>query len=57
VIRGPQTTTSPTGTASYPVNITPAMVGTTLYYQWWMRDPADPQTVGLSDGLQVQFCN
>ncbi|MCK6448305.1 MAG: hypothetical protein L6Q99_18105 [Planctomycetes bacterium] len=57
ITRGTPLTTSPTGSASYPINITPQMVGTTLYYQWWMRDPQDQDFVGLSDGLQVQFCN
>ncbi|MCC6406679.1 MAG: hypothetical protein IT453_05915, partial [Planctomycetes bacterium] len=57
VERGVPLTTSATGTATYPVPVTALMVGTTLYYQWWMRDPADAQFVGLSNGLQVQFCN
>jgi hypothetical protein len=33
------------------------MVGTTLYYQYWFRDPADSFGVGLSEGLEVTFCD
>jgi hypothetical protein len=33
--------------------VSPAMVGTNRYIQWWFRDPADPFTVGLSGGLRV----
>jgi Immune inhibitor A-like, MAM domain len=57
VTRGPLTKTSLSGTASFPVTITPAMVGTTINYQWWFRDPADPFGVGLSNGLSVTFCD
>ena len=57
VKRTPVQTTSGTGTASFAVAIDPAMVGTTRNYQWWFRDPADPFTVGLSDGLSVDFCD
>jgi hypothetical protein len=55
--RGPLTKTSPSGAASFAVLITPAMVGTTLNYQWWFRDPPDPFGIGLSDGLAVTFCD
>jgi hypothetical protein len=55
--RGPLMVTSPSGTGSLPVTITPAMVGTTLNYQWWFRDPGDATGVGLSNGLSVTFCN
>jgi hypothetical protein len=55
--RGPLKKTGPGGDASLPVAISPAMVGTTRHYQWWFRDPADPFTVGLSDGLRVVFCD
>ncbi len=46
------------GAATIPIAITPAMVGTTLDYQFWFRDPlhADGTGTGLSDALEVQFC-
>jgi len=30
--------------------------GASVYTQWYYRDPADPNTVGLSDGLTFQIC-
>jgi serine protease AprX len=54
--RGPATMISGAGTASTPITITGAMVGTTQFYQWWFRDPAAPFTTGLSNALQVKFC-
>ena len=54
--RGPATMISGGGTASTPITITGPMVGSTLFYQWWFRDPAAPFTTGLSNALQVQFC-
>jgi len=42
---------------SWPITVTPAMAGTTRYYQVWFRDPGDPTTVGLSDGLEARFCD
>jgi len=57
LVRGPLSKTGVSGDASFPVNITPAMVGSTRNYQWWFRDPADPFGIGLSDGLQVVFCD
>jgi len=58
ITRGPLTTTGLQGEASYAVTITPAMVGTTSFYQWWFRDPLDlfGYGSGLSDGLSVTFC-
>lgn len=46
------------GAASIKVAITPDMVGTTLDFQFWFRDPTHPDGsgVGLSDALEVQFC-
>jgi hypothetical protein len=32
------------------------MPGTQRRYQWWFRDPADPFTIGLSEGLLATFC-
>ncbi|MCK6448448.1 MAG: S8 family serine peptidase [Planctomycetes bacterium] len=45
------------GAASYQYVIDALDVGQTLNFQWWMRDPADPFTDGLSDALSVNFCN
>jgi hypothetical protein len=56
VTRGPLTSTDGQGAASYPVDVTPAMVGTLRCYQWWFRDPQAAFGSGLSDGLQVVFC-
>jgi hypothetical protein len=59
VQRGPATTTSPQGTGDLPLAILPAMIGQTLYYQWWFRDGGfpPPNGVGLSDALEVAFCD
>ena len=46
-----------TTSASWPIQVTPPMAGTTRYYQVWFRDPGDPTTGGLSDGLEVRFCD
>jgi hypothetical protein len=56
--RGPVTTTDGNGAASQPITIDVGMAGTTLYYQWWYRDPQDPSgfASGLSDALRVSFC-
>ncbi|MFM7298768.1 MAG: hypothetical protein ACKO4Q_16305, partial [Planctomycetota bacterium] len=52
-LRGPVIETDASGFASSPFVVTPAMVGTDRAIQWWFRDPADPNTVGLSRGLKV----
>lgn len=57
LIRGPVLTTDAAGSASSPFDVELGDVGTTRYFQWWMRDPADPFTTGLSDALSVQICN
>lgn len=46
------------GFRSAPVPITPSMVGTVRYYQFFYRDPSHPDgtSVGLTDGLMVEFC-
>jgi hypothetical protein len=46
------------GTLSVPVAVQLADVGRTRYFQFWFRDPAQPDGtgVGLSDGLRVTFC-
>jgi hypothetical protein len=47
------------GDASYSIPIDDTMGGTTRYYQFWMRDPQNPDGtfVALSDALQVDFCD
>ncbi|MDP6408646.1 MAG: hypothetical protein QGI46_04655 [Planctomycetota bacterium] len=47
------------GDGEAPISVTPAMVGTTRYYQQWLRDPQAPDgiPVGLSDALEVEFCD
>jgi hypothetical protein len=44
------------GGAAVPVPVTPAMIGTTRYFQVWFKDMGDPFGVGLSNGVQVTFC-
>jgi hypothetical protein len=57
LIRSPIQTTDLASSASYPVTITPAMIGTTRHYQWWFRDALDPHGDGLSNALKVTFCD
>ncbi len=45
------------GSASYPLAVDGSLVGSTRYFQFWSRDPADSFGVGLSDGLEVTFCD
>ncbi len=49
---------SPTGSTSYSVTVTPAMVGTSRWYQFFYRDPSNPDGTGaaLSNALRVDFC-
>ncbi|MCK6445055.1 MAG: immunoglobulin domain-containing protein [Planctomycetes bacterium] len=49
--------TNASGAASIAIPVDGSMVGATRHYQWWSRDPSDPFTVSLSDGLSVTFCN
>ena len=30
--------------------------GATIYAQWWMRDSQSPSKTGLSDAIEIQFC-
>lgn len=43
------------GFARVPYPVTPALVGQTLYFQCWYKDPGDPAGFGLSNGLEVTF--
>jgi len=47
------------GAANWDYPVTLSDVGTTRYFQVWMRDPAhlDGTGVGMSDGLQMTFCD
>jgi hypothetical protein len=49
---------SPTGSTSYAVTVTPALVGTSRWYQFYYRDPSNPDgtAVALSNALRVDFC-
>lgn len=49
--------TTAASTAELSIVMTPAMAGTTRYYQWWFRDAQANYTDGLSDGLEVTFCD
>ncbi len=46
------------GATSYPITVTPAMAGTTRWYQFFYRDPNHPDgtSIGLSNALRVDFC-
>ena len=44
------------GGIAVAVPVTPALAGTTRYFQFWYEDPGDPFGVGLSDALAVAFC-
>lgn len=52
------TTTDSLGSATYAVPVTPSMAGLKRYYQFWFRDPLNPDgtNAGLSAALEVQFC-
>jgi Zn-dependent metalloprotease len=47
------------GSANWDFDVNLADVGTTRYFQVWMRDPqnTDGTGVGMSDGLEVTFCD
>jgi len=45
------------GTATFVLPVDSGLVGTTRYYQLWFRDPGDALGVGVSDALEVTFCD
>jgi hypothetical protein len=47
------------GAANWDFPVATADVGSTRYFQVWMRDPthADGTGIGMSDGLQITFCD
>lgn len=57
LVRSPVTTTDGAGFVSQALALDVSMVGTTRFFQWWFRDPASTFTTGLSDGLEVTFCD
>jgi hypothetical protein len=58
LVRSPIQTLDSSGAAQASLPLTPAMLGETRYYQWWMRDGAHPDGtgIGLSDAVSVTFC-
>jgi hypothetical protein len=44
------------GWAELPIQVDPQMAGTTRHYQIWFLDSGDPFGIGLTDGMQVDFC-
>jgi hypothetical protein len=56
-IRLPEQQMDPTGSMSYSIPVTGPLVGTTHWYQFWFRDATVPSTTGLSNALEVHFCN
>jgi hypothetical protein len=59
IVRAPVVQLDPSGALDLPIAIDPSMVGTDRYYQFWFRDPAQPDgtTVGLTNGVKVGFCH
>jgi hypothetical protein len=47
------------GSTMVPITVLAGSSGTKKFYQWWYRDPGHPDgtAVGLSDGLEVLFCD
>ncbi len=58
LVRAPLVQASGSGSAVAPVSLSPALIGQTRHFQWWMRDPANPDGTGtsLSNALSVTFC-
>ncbi len=53
--RTPSQTVGWLGNGSLQVDISPSMIGTTRYYQYWFADPGDVHGIGLSNGMEVLF--
>ncbi|HEV8111752.1 MAG TPA: multiheme c-type cytochrome [Planctomycetota bacterium] len=45
-----------TGSISVPISVTPGMEGTERQYQFVFRDLYAPQSLGVTNGLHVEFC-
>lgn len=58
IARNPVVALDGAGAAQVALSLAPAMVGQSRYYQWWMRDPQNPDgsKVALSNALRVVFC-
>jgi hypothetical protein len=59
VVRTPIVQLDANGALTLPIAIDVAMVGLDRYYQFWFRDPAQPDgtTVGLTNAVKVSFCH
>jgi hypothetical protein len=58
-IRGPVHTYDSFGFINVPITVNLLDIGVTRWFQFWFRDLSHPDGtgVGLSDGLEVLFCN
>jgi hypothetical protein len=58
IVRTPIVQLDINGALSIPVAIDPSMVGHERFYQFWFRDPQQPDgtTVGLTNAVKVSFC-
>lgn len=45
------------GEASFSLPLAPGLLGTDSTYQVYFRDPGAPAGVGMTNGVQVDFCN
>lgn len=57
ISRGTVQVTNGAGFSEWTIDISGKTSGTDEYYQVWFRDPADVNTVGLTDGLKVTYCD
>ena len=57
-VREGNNTTSNVGISTFAIDVTPGLVGSTLYYQVWFRDPlqGDGTGLGMSRGLRINYC-
>ena len=49
--------TGPIGSGLQPVTMSASLIGTTLWFQLWHRDPAAGAGIALSNALEVLFCD
>ncbi len=58
IARNPLVGLDANGAAQVALTLSPAMVGQTRHYQWWMRDPQNPDAtkIALSNALRVVLC-
>ena len=57
LVRLPVQALDASGAGVFPIAVEPAMVGTTRFYQGYLRDPVHPDGTGaaVSDALRVVF--